>query len=97
MQLNVITGPRASGKTTKLHELLDRLGNQSPAGLISAPNYPGAALTMHVLQRITAGDSYILIDGCTATQLDHLRRMRRRANATGQAMNLTIHAAKKAE
>lgn len=96
MQLNIITGPAGSGKTMKLRALEESLAQQAPPGIVSGTIHNPGSLLSHVMQRIDAGDTNILIDDCSRGQIEILQKFARRAKSAGQLAELTIHAVKAA-
>lgn len=92
MQINVITGPQGSGKTTKLEKLA------TPKGyvIIPAPEFTSIALVRTVMARIEAGDTCILIDDCSPEQIKQLHVMKQVADAANAFSHLTIHVAQQA-
>ncbi len=92
MQINIITGPRQSGKTVQLEKLRDPKGY----GIIPAHSCTPNALVRTVVARIEAGDTCILIDDCSPEQIKHLHIMKQVADAANEFGDLTIHVVQQA-
>ena len=86
MQINVIRGAAATGKTTRLLKLLDEVGLDENA-LIHAEHTTRAALERSIVGRLAQGDTVICIDDCSSEQIEWLSSFEGRREGT------QIHAA----
>ena len=89
MKLNVITGPRQSGKTTQLNTLLEQNQNNTSGRVLCAQDYTAAALVREIHAQAEAGHSIVLIDECNC---HHLRALKHAGSING----LTVHAVEEA-
>lgn len=92
MQLQVITGHMASGKTTKLRAIQSELASQG----IDAPIVVGANCTTpyflnQLTERAMAGATHFLADDCTRAQIKAVHDLRARGINSGLPEYLVIH------
>lgn len=85
MQLNVIRGPQASGKTTTLRRLAK--SSDQLEQIINAEHLTEAGLEMAVIDQVQRGATAVFINDCTELQLGRLDKLARR-----YGKGLQIHA-----
>lgn len=76
MKLNVIRGPAASGKTTRLRQLADEQGQQDQ--IIDATSQSLAAIKLRVRHLMKQGAKAVFINDCTEGQLEFIEAWTRR-------------------
>lgn len=92
MQIQIITGQRDTGKTTKLRAIQDELKNQG----VEAPIITGnACTTPYFLNQISehaiAGAKYFLADDCTRFQIKAVLALAAEGERSGLPCNLVVH------
>lgn len=97
MRINVITGPMASGKTTKLRAIQTQLEQQGfhPL-LISGP----AATTQNLVRTIAQQFGRcltVLVDDCNNEQIEAINHWKTKTDRDGQFADVVIHLAKRAD
>ncbi|MNF94595.1 hypothetical protein D3C84_773090 [compost metagenome] len=90
MKLDIITGPRASGKTTKLRQLTEAYKNDGKEVLELFPNSTLAYIRRKIVLASLQGYAAVTLDDCRP---ETLKRLRRAIREIGERMdiNLTIH------
>lgn len=90
MKLDIIRGPMASGKTTKLRQLAQDYKDAGKEVLEIAPHATLAYIRRRIVLASLQGYSAVMLDDCTA---DTLKRLRRAIKEIGERMDidLTIH------
>ncbi|MBD9483875.1 hypothetical protein IB229_12890 [Pseudomonas sp. PDM14] len=86
MQLNVIRGERATGKTTRLRQLAAEAGHDE-AVIIAAPHFSEFDLGLLIRGRLHRGHKIVLIDDCSPEQIHQLEKLQPELPDS-----LTIHA-----
>lgn len=86
MQLNVISGPPSSGKTTRLLSIAQACGQQDK--VILAESYTEAGLERKVRRMAESGATAVFIDGCSERTLRLLHLLEQSLPA-----GLQVHAA----
>lgn len=76
MQLNVIRGPAASGKTTRLRQLAAEHGQQDR--ILDAHSNTLAAIKLQVMHLVKQGAKAVFINDCTEGQLEFIEAWTRR-------------------
>ncbi len=74
MQLEVIRGPAASGKTTQLRQIAMADG-QDEGHILLAKQFTHAALKSRIRFLASRGARVVCIDECTEEQIELLRRL----------------------
>jgi hypothetical protein len=74
MQINVIRGAAATGKTRRLLQILDEVGLDESA-LIHGERIAPVALERTIVSRLTGGDTVICIDDCSEETLEWLSKV----------------------
>ena len=92
MQVNVITGPQMSGKTTKLKAVQKELKRQG----IEAPIHVGEFLTTpfflnHLTAQAIAGAKHFLADDCTQFQIKAAMELKARGIHSGIPSDFVVH------
>lgn len=72
MPINVIRGPMASGKTTRLRQLAAECGMEKQ--VISASTWTGIALKHWVHHLVLRGEKNVFIDECSETLLPFIEK-----------------------
>ncbi|BFN28447.1 hypothetical protein PSCT_01869 [Pseudomonas sp. SCT] len=86
MQLEVIRGPAASGKTTQLRRIAKADG-QDEGHILLAKEFTHAALKSRIHFLAARGARVVCIDECSEEQIELLRRL------SAALPNIHIHAA----
>lgn len=96
MQINLITGPMASGKTTKLRSLQTELEQQGFQPLvISGPAASTQALVRTIAQQLGRCPT-VLVDDCNQEQIDAINHWKTKTDRDGQFADVVIHLVKQA-
>ena len=80
MQLNVIRGERATGKTTRLRQIAKEDG-QSESHIIVGRDCSAAVLERQVRYRVSRGAKVVCIDECSEHQIARLTELKGRLPA----------------
>lgn len=90
MKLEIIRGPRASGKTTKLRQLTEAYKADGKAVLDIGPHATLAYIRRRIVLASLQGYTAVTLDDCNA---DTLKRLRRAIKEIGERMDIdmTIH------
>ena len=97
MQIQIITGEQASGKTARLRAIQAGLKAQG----IDAPLITGNALTTpfflnHLSERAIAGAKHFLADDCTQFQIKAVQELAAREEKSGLPHDLCVHLVREA-
>lgn len=97
MRIELITGPQASGKTTKLQAIQTELGERGFHPFVISG--PAAGNAQHLLK--TIGQQLgrcltVLVDDCSQEQIDAIKHWKLRTDANGQFSDVIIHLVKRA-
>jgi hypothetical protein len=97
MQVQVITGEMATGKTTKLRGIQDELASQG----VDAPIVPGNAFTtpyflVLIAERAIEGAKHFLADDCTRQQIKAVLELQQRGEHSGLPEDLIVHLVRQA-
>lgn len=91
MQIQLITGPMASGKTTKLREIQTKLEQQGFHPLvISGPAASTQALVRTIAQQLGRCLT-VLVDDCSQEQIDAVRHWKLKTDRDGNFADVVIH------
>lgn len=90
MQLDIIRGPRASGKTTQLRKLTEMYEENGHAVLAIGPHATLAYIRRRIVLASLQGYAAVMLDDCNP---DTLKRLRRAIKEITERMdiNLIIH------
>jgi len=97
MQVQVITGGQATGKTTKLRAIQDELKAQG----VEAPIVTGNACTTpyflnQISEHVISGAKYFLADDCTLFQIKAVLALAAEGERSGLPYNLIVHLVREA-
>lgn len=96
MQIKLITGPMASGKTTKLRSIQTELEQQGFHPLvISGPAATTQALVRTIAQQLGRCLT-VLVDDCSQEQIDAINHWKARTDRDGQFADVVIHLVRQA-
>jgi thymidine kinase len=96
MQIKLITGPMASGKTTKLRSIQSELEQQGFHPLvISGPAATTQALVRSIAQQLGRCLT-VLVDDCSQEQIDAINHWKARIDRDGQFADVVIHLVRQA-
>jgi len=96
MQINLITGPMASGKTTKLRSIQTEMEQQGFQPLvISGPAATPQALVRTIAQQLGRCLT-VLVDDCNQEQIDAIKHWKAKTDRDGQFADVVIHLARQA-
>ena len=92
MQVNVIAGLRASGKTSKLKAIQEELSNRG----IEAPITIGERMTTpyflnHLTAQAIAGEKHFLADDCTQFQIKAVQELAAQGIHSGVPSDFEVH------
>ena len=98
MRIEIIKGPVASGKTTKLRAIQTKLEQKglSPTVLCGTSYRRSTDLLRVVAQQIGRGIRIALIDDCSSAQIDAFRDWKRATDENGTFADVVIHLVKQA-
>jgi len=97
MNINVITGPQASGKTTKLRTIQDELKHQGAEVKIHVGEYCTTPYFMNlVADQAMAGAKHFLADDCTQFQIRALFELKSKGIHAGVPTDFEVHLVRKA-
>ena len=98
MRIHVISGPMASGKTTKLRAIQTKLEKKglSPTVLCGTSYRSSTDLLRVIAQQIGRGIRTALVDDCSSAQIDAVRDWKRTTDEDGTFEDVVIHLAKQA-
>lgn len=97
MQIQVITGEMATGKTTKLRTIEAALLSEGKdASIIHAESYAASGLLRIMEVRIHKGQRTLLIDDCTRQQIDAVLEWQSAVEEDDQYDDLIVHLVRKA-
>lgn len=98
MQIKLITGPMASGKTTRLRAIHARLKKQGqePPLLVGTAACDAKSFVRAVSQQIKQGHRTVLADDCSPEQIRALRTLRRETEGQDAYAEVVIHLVRQA-
>lgn len=97
MQIQVITGEMATGKTTKLRAIEAELsGEGKDASIIHAESYAASGLLRIMEVRVNKGERTLLVDDCTRQQIDAVLEWQSAVEEDEQYEDLIVHLVRKA-
>ena len=97
MQIKILTGAAATGKTRKLREIEASLVSAKKAvTFICGEHYSSTALLAHVSGRANQGPRTLLIDDCSQQQINDLRGWQAAMKDNDHFKKMTIWVAKRA-
>ena len=97
MRIEIITGPVASGKTTKLRAIQTELEQQGfQPLLISGPAASTQALVRTIAQQFGRCLT-VLVDDCNQGQIDAINHWKAKTDRGGEFADVVIHLAKRAD
>ena len=92
MQVQILTGPKCSGKTTQLRAIQTELAGQG----ISVPIIVGGSCTtpyflLQIAKQVVAGATHFLADDCTRAHIKAVHELRARGIDSGIPEYLVLH------
>lgn len=97
MQIQVITGEAATGKTRKLRAIeAALLGEGKEVSLIHAESYAASGLLRIMEVRVHKGQRTLLVDDCTRQQIDAVLEWQSTVEEDEQFKDLDVHLVRKA-
>lgn len=97
MRINLISGPAATGKTTKLRAIQTELEQQGFHPLvISGPAATTQALVRTIAQQLGRCLT-VLVDDCSQEQIEAINHWKAKTDRDGQFADVVIHLAKRAD
>ncbi|MEO8644619.1 hypothetical protein [Pseudomonas sp.] len=98
MQIKLITGPMASGKTTKLRAIQARLkkNGQESRLLVGTDAFDVKPFVRAVTQQIAQGHRTVLADDCSPEQIRAIRTLKQQYDEHGAHDEVVIHLVRRA-
>ena len=96
MRINILSGPMASGKTTKLRSIQAELERQGIKTLLTyATAYPTRALVRRIARELDLCRT-VLLDDCNQEQIDAINHWKKETDRDGKFADAVIHLVKQA-
>lgn len=97
MQVHVITGLRATGKTTRLQAIQAQLKDQgSEVPIIVGTSYTTPYFLNLINCQVLAGVTHFLADDCTPFQIKAVQDLAARGENAGMPFNFVVHLVREA-
>lgn len=97
MQVHVITGPRASGKTTRLLAIQANLKHQGiDAPILIGANYTTPYFLNLIDSQVLAGVNHFLADDCTQFQIKAVQELAAQGENASVPFNFVVHLVREA-